>query len=64
MGAPRIQSELALFGHRVAESTVAKYMRRSCKPPSQTWRTFLENHVPDIAAVDFFVVATVSFRLL
>ena len=63
-GAPRIQSELALLGHTVAESTVAKYMSRARKPPSQTWRTFLENHVPDIGAVDFFVVATVSFRLL
>ena len=63
-GAPRIQSELALLGHTVAESTIAKYMKRSCKPPSQTWRTFLENHVSDIVAIDFFVVATVSFRLL
>ena len=63
-GAPRIQSELALLGHTVAESTVAKYMERQHKPPSQTWRTFLDNHVPDIVAVDFFVVATVSFRLL
>jgi transposase InsO family protein len=48
----------------VAESTVAKYMKRQRKPPSQTWRTFLENHLPDIVAVDFLVVATVSFRLL
>jgi putative transposase len=63
-GAPRIQSELALLGHTVDDSTVAKYMCRHRKPPSQTWRTFLENHVPDIVAVDFFVVATVSFRLL
>jgi putative transposase len=63
-GAPRIQSELALLGLTVAESTVAKYMRRSRKPPSPTWRTFLENHMPDIAAIDFLVVATVSFRLL
>jgi len=63
-GAPRIQSELALLGHDVAESTVAKYMGRARKPPSQTWRTFLENHVPDIAAIDFFIVATVRFRLL
>jgi putative transposase len=63
-GAPRIQSELALLGYDVAESTVAKYMARQGKPPSQSWRTFLENHVGDIAAIDFFVVATVSFRLL
>jgi len=63
-GAPRIQSELALLGHTVADSTVAKYTERGRKPPSQTWRTFLETHVPDIVAIDFFVVATVSFRLL
>ena len=45
------QSELALLGYSVAESTVAKYMVRRRKPPSQTWRTFLENHVSDIAAI-------------
>ena len=53
-----------MLGHTVAESTVAEYMGRRCQPPSQTWRTFLDNHVPDIAAIDFFVVATLSFRLL
>ncbi len=63
-GAPRIVSELALLGHDVAEQTVAKYMVRTRKPPSQTWRTFLENHVPDIAACDFFTVPTVTFRVL
>lgn len=63
-GAPRIQSELALLGLTVDESTVAKYMIRHRKPPSQTWRTFLENHASDIAAIDFFVVQTVRFQLL
>jgi transposase InsO family protein len=63
-GAPRIQSELCRLGYTVAESTVAKYMKRGRKAPSQTWRAFLENHVPDIGAIDFFIVATVSFRLL
>ena len=63
-GAPRIQSELALLGFTVVESTVARYMDRRRTPPSPTWRTFLDNHVPDIVAIDFFVVATVSFRLL
>jgi putative transposase len=48
----------------VVESTVAKYMARHRKRPSQTWRTFLKDHVPGIVAIDFFVVATVSFRLL
>jgi len=63
-GAPRIQSELALLGHDVAESTVAKYMIRQPKPPSQTWRTFLANHVGQIAAIDFFTVSTIGFRVL
>ncbi len=44
-GAPRIQSELKLLGFEIADSTVAKYMIRQKKPPSQTWRTFLKNHV-------------------
>ena len=63
-GAPRILSELLLLGHDVVEATVAKYMVRTRKPPSQTWRTFLGNHVPDIAACDFFTMPTVTFRVL
>ena len=63
-GAPRILSELLLLGHHVAESTVAKYMVRQPKPPSQNWRTFLKNHVGQIAAVDFFTVPTVTFQVL
>ena len=63
-GAPRIHSELRLLGYPVAESTVATYMIRHRKPPSQTWRTFLEIHVREIAAIDFFVVPTVRFQLL
>ncbi len=55
-GAPRILSELQLLGYSVAERTVAKYMVRDRKPPSQTWRTFLKNHVEEIAAIDFFTV--------
>jgi transposase InsO family protein len=64
-GAPRIQSELRLLGHDVAESTVAKYMtRRRRGPPSQSWRTFLKNHLGSTVACDFFVVPTATFRLL
>jgi putative transposase len=63
-GAPRIQSELRLLGYDVAESTVAKYRIRRMKPPSQTWRTFLQNHVGEIAAIDFFTVPTATFRVL
>src|SRR4026209_1074944 len=39
-------------------------MRRHPRPPSQTWRTFLTNHANQIMAADFFVVPTVTFRLL
>lgn len=63
-GAPRIQSQLALLGHDVAESTVAKYMERQSKPPSQNWRTFLKNNADQIAAIDFFTVPTITFRVL
>jgi len=63
-GAPRIQSELDLLGYDVAESTVARYMVREKKPPSQTWRTFLENHVDCLASIDFFTVYTARFRIL
>jgi putative transposase len=65
-GAPRIQAELHLLGHDVAEATVAKYMKRARppKPPSQTWKVFLKNHVGTLAAMDFFVVPTATFRLL
>jgi len=68
-GAPRIHGELQILGIRVSESSVAKYMIRYRKPPSQTWRTFLDNHVTDLVSVDFFTgapaaVPTVTFRLL
>jgi hypothetical protein len=55
-GAPRIQSDLRLPGYDVAESTVARYMGRGNEPSSPTWRTFLSNHVGQIAAIDCFVV--------
>ena len=63
-GAPRVRVELALLGHEVAQATVAKYMIRRAGPPSQTWKTFLKNHMAETAANDFFVVPTVTFQLL
>lgn len=63
-GVPRIQAELRLLGHDLAESTVAKYVRRPRKPPSQTWKVFLNNHAGDLASIDFFTVPTVTFRNL
>jgi transposase InsO family protein len=63
-GAPRIRNELAMPGIEVAVSMVAKYMPRRRKPPSPTWRAFLENHLRDLGAMDFFVVPTATFRIL
>ncbi len=63
-GAPRIHGELLKLGIDVCEATVAKYMARCQRPPSQTWRTFLANHIDQIAAADFFVVPTITYRLL
>jgi putative transposase len=63
-GAPRIHGELQKAGITVSESTVAKYVRRHPRAPSQTWRTFLTNHVSQIMAADLVVVPTVTLRLL
>jgi transposase InsO family protein len=52
------------LGIQLSQATVAKYMVRQRKPPSQTWRTFRENHVKQLVATDFLVVPTVTFRLL
>jgi len=62
-GTPRIHGELHKLGISVSQSTVATYMRRHPRPPSQTWRTFLTNHASQIMAADLFVVPTVTFRL-
>jgi len=63
-GAPRIVGELAKIGITVVKSTVERYMTRQQKPPSPTWRAFLKNHVIDLVSLDFFVVPTVTFRVL
>jgi transposase InsO family protein len=63
-GAPRIHGELLKLGFEVAQSSVAKYMVKRVGPPSQRWGAFLRNHVPEIAAMDLFVVPTVGFNLL
>lgn len=63
-GAPRIHGELLKLGIEVSQTTVAKYLVRDGKPPSQTWRSFLENHAKEIVATDFFTVPTATFRVL
>ncbi len=63
-GAPRIHGELLKLGIEVSQATVAKYMVRRLGAPSPTWRSFLRNRSEGIAAIDMFVVASASFRLL
>ncbi len=63
-GAPRIHGELLKLGIAIGQTSVAKYMARRRGPPSQGWRTFLQNHADGIAAMDLFVVPTISFRFL
>ncbi len=55
-GAPHIHGELLELGFVVSEATVSRIMPRRFQPPSQTWSTFLGNHLPRAAAIDFFVV--------
>ncbi|MEO5376038.1 MAG: helix-turn-helix domain-containing protein [Alphaproteobacteria bacterium] len=62
--APRIHGELLKLGINVSQATVSRHMLRPRKPPSQTWRTFLDNHVDCLASMDFLVVPTAAFRLL
>jgi len=65
-GAPRIHGELMKLGIDVHERTVSNIIKRfrSRKPPSQTWRTFLKNHMFNMFAVDFFTVPTATFEIL
>jgi putative transposase len=63
-GSPRIRDELAKLGLPASTATIRKYRPRSRRPPFQSWRTFLQNHAGGIAALDFFVVPTVTARLL
>jgi hypothetical protein len=63
-GAPRIHGELLKLGIDIGETSVSKYLVRCRKPPSQTWRTSLDNHVKSLVSVDFFTVPTVQFQIL
>jgi putative transposase len=63
-GAPRIHGELMKLGIEVAERTVSRLMPKRCPAPSQTWRTFLTNHVRDLVSIDFFTIPTAGLRVL
>jgi putative transposase len=63
-GAPRIHGELLKLGIDIGETSISKYLVRCRKPPSQTWRTFLENHAQQLVSIDFFTVPTIRFQVL
>jgi hypothetical protein len=63
-GAPRIHDELRKLGIEVAERTVSRFVRGHQRPPSQTWRTFLTNHLSALVSMDFFTVPTLTGRVL
>ena len=63
-GAPRIHGELLKLGIKISERTVSNLMPcRLTTPPSQTWRTFLKNHMKNMISIDFFTVPTATFRI-
>jgi len=63
-GAPRIHGELLKLGIDIGETSVGKYLVRRRNPPSQTWKTFLENHIKSMVSIDFFTVPTIRFQVL
>ena len=63
-GAPRIHGEFLKLGIDISEATVSKYMVRHRGPPSQGWRTFLQNHSKELMSLDFLTVPTASFKVL
>lgn len=62
--APRIHGDLQKLGITVSERTVSRVLGTVKRPPSQTWRTFLQNHIQEIVAIDFFTVPTIRPRVL
>jgi hypothetical protein len=62
--APRLHGELRMLGITISERTVSRILRTVPRPPSQTWKTFLRNHLGQIVSVDFFTVPTIRLRVL
>src|SRR6202048_5471411 len=62
--APRIHGELQKLGIEVSERPVSRVLRTVKRPPSQTWKTFLQNYIGEIVAIDFFTVPTIRLRVL
>jgi putative transposase len=63
-GVPKIHGELLKLGFDISETSVSKYLVRGKGLPSQSWKTFLENHVKSLVSVDFFTVPTLRFQIL
>jgi hypothetical protein len=65
-GAPRIHGELLKLGFDISERTISSILKktRPAKPPSQTWCTFLKNHMHNTYSIDFFTVPTATFKVL
>ena len=62
--APRIHGELKMLGIEISERTVSRILRTLRRPPTQTWKTFLHNHLGQLVSIDFFAVPTVTVRVL
>jgi putative transposase len=63
-GASRIHGELQKLGFKLSERTISRLMPKKDRKPTQTWMTFLRNHVGQMVSVDFFSIATIRFRVL
>jgi len=63
-GAPRVHGELLKLGIDISERTVSRWMPKRRNPPSQNWRSFLDNHIGELVSIDFFTVPTATFRVL
>jgi len=62
--APRIHGELKMLGVAISERTVSRILRKLPRPPNQTWKTFLRNHVGQTVSLDFFTVPTITLKVL
>src|ERR1700760_2325434 len=62
--APRIHGELKMLGIAISERTVSRLLRALRRPPNQTWKTFLHNHIGQIVSTDFFTVPTITMKVL
>src|SRR5262249_57615700 len=58
--ATRLHGELQMLGMEMSERTVSRILRKWPRPPNQTWKTFLRNHIGQMVSIDFFTVPTVT----